>query len=107
MAVLALLPAALGVVLVCGTFDLATSHVTIGPSSITLPAAGFPFRRHERIAFGEMAGVMVERESRVITFAKKDRTSVTIPMGDLVTTSLKRIADALETHDIPVADFGS
>lgn len=104
------LPAILGLMLCFVVHSMVTDRVIIGPNALILPARGFPFRSHERIAFSELEVVVLKtspstrqsRDSRSdnLEFVRKDRSDVVIPVGDLVTAAMEQICDALESHEV-------
>jgi hypothetical protein len=103
--VFSLLPFASGLVLAGAALDTATSHVSLTPTTARLPAAGFPFRHHHTLEFATLAAVTLDPRSDEICLYKTDRTSVTLPIGDLITAALPELSRALELHHVPVTEF--
>jgi hypothetical protein len=102
----ALLPASLGLLLSIATYDVATDHLTITPTTLLLPGRGLCSRPYERLVLSDLLSVMVtsDGENRQMEFYKKDHSRVTIPLGDLMRAAQRDIVKAPEASDIPLVD---
>jgi hypothetical protein len=93
----AALPAAMASFLFVVAYDLSRTHVTLTPTTMTLPAAGI-LREHPTVAYDEIRVVVISREQLVLHL--KDDRDVAIPRGDLVRAAADDLLAALERNRV-------
>jgi hypothetical protein len=99
----ALLPLGLALLLTGAAVSVARDYASVGPGHLVLPARGFPWREHRRISLNELDRVTITRDE-AIRFDLRDRTSITVPLGDLTRAARPQIDQALAARGVLVIE---